>query len=105
MKDITRKTAALLALVFFSVMFIHAQADNKAKKYDPSNHGLVIIKKARVKLSKAADKNGGVNGTVRLRVTFLKTGEIGDIVFVSDDPPNTMAAWEWWICVSKRQRK
>ena len=81
----------LICTAFFLLslgVFAHAQTGGKQPAdANPSTSSsyLKITKWAPLALDEESNPNH-INGTVRFRVTFLKTGKIGDVTFVSANP-------------------
>jgi TonB family protein len=81
--------AVLLALVITAAAVAQK---NKAKGLpDPQNHNLIIKDQSPPELTSKA-RHRGIHGTIRLKVEFLATGKIGDIVVVYEDPANSWTA-------------
>lgn len=63
--------------------------ENKEKDLNDYSRQLIVIKKPRAAYTDSARRNG-VQGKVKLKVTFLAIGQIGDIALISS-PDNSLA--------------
>ena len=72
------KKISILLLICFSIIYAPAQAQLQ----DAAESLRISSKPQAAYTVKAREKK--VEGTIRLRVTFLASGEIGDVIFVSE---------------------
>lgn len=77
------KTIAITAFIFaFSVFTFAQEAEQK-----PADRPLQVTYNPRAEYTPQA-RIEGVSGWIQLRVTFLETGEIGDIFYVRESDPD-----------------
>lgn len=74
------KQISILLLICFSGLCALAQTQQTEKPLQ----GLAILSKPRPNYTDEARKKG-VEGTVTLKITFLANGEIGDVIYVSEN--------------------
>ncbi|MGI8786645.1 MAG: energy transducer TonB [Pyrinomonadaceae bacterium] len=73
------KHILILLLICFSSLCVAAQTQQK----EQSKQEAIISFKPPATYTDEARKKG-IEGTVRLRVTFLASGEIGDVIYISE---------------------
>lgn len=74
------KQISISVLIFVFSLCAVAQAQQTEQA---AEEGVAIVSKPKSNYTDKARKKG-IEGTVRLRVTFLASGETGDVVYVSE---------------------